>query len=240
MNENQFTLGDISFVRDAKTGRCYRLDENGKKIRISNMDYEEYLLEAKRRMMQEDQVEPEQETVVKNVQKPITTPTTESKVKGGNVREWQNDESDMDCFNIAVKASDSYIFIADKLRDLLPQGKMIVISGAGIRAVANAVCAVKTAEATMHQHIPCFLNHRKISSFERQQEIDAISLIIYPELVYGQQQNMCSLVTLNKISILCTEWRKFLEKTASANSVDEAEENQLVFPWVEENKGDKS
>ena len=244
MNENNFTLGDIAFVRDVKTGRCYRLDENGKKIRISNIDYEEYLLEAKRRLLQEqeDVAEPAQETVAQNKEKPepVATPAGEAKVVGVGAQGMQNGEFDMDCINIAVKANDSYALIADKLKRILPLGKMIVLSGAGVRAIANAVRAIKTAEATMHQQIPCFLNHRKVCSFERQQEMDVIYFVIYPELVYGQQQNLCSLVTLNKISVLCMEWRKILEKKASTDGADEAEENQLVFPWIGESKGDKS
>lgn len=244
MNEDNFMLGDIAFVRDVKTGRCYRLDENGKKIRISNMDYEEYLLEAKRRSLQEPEgaAESAQETVVQNEEKsePAVAPEKEAQVVEPDAQEMQNNDFDMDCINIAVKANDSYALIADKLKRLLPLGKMIVLSGAGARAIANAVRAIKTAEATMHQPIPCFLNHRKVCSFERQQELDVIYFIIYPELVYGQQQNLRSLVTLNKISVLCMEWRKFLEKKASADGTDEAEENQLVFPWMGESNGDKS
>ena len=244
MNENNFTLGDIVFVRDVKTGRCYRLDENGKKIRISNMDYEEYLLEAKRRLLQEpeDVTEPAQEIVVKNEEKPdpVAVPEEGRKMVEPDARGMQSDGFDMDCINIAVKANDSYALIADKLKRILPLGKMIVLSGVGVRAITNAVRAIKAAEATTYQQIPCFLNHKKVYSFEKQQELDAIHFVIYPELVYGQQQNLCNLVTLNKISVLCMEWRKFLEKTASTDGADEAEENQLVFPWIGENNGDKS
>lgn len=220
INPNRFTLGDIGLVRDEKTGRCYRLDENGKKVRISNLDYEEYLEEAERR---------EYEAEIAEVPKKLELPVNEDKKD-----DLEQDTESCDFYeDIGVKAGDNPVLLAQRIITALRNNRGVTLSCVGIRAVANATQAVRYTEDCLKCTVPCILNHKKF--FVRDgRELDAISFIIYPEFTIFQQQNLLSTAVLNKIIALCKSYQLQAKESASPGGEgdSEADRNQLVFPWA--------
>lgn len=223
INQNHFMLGDTEFIRDEKTGRCYRVDENGKKVRISNLDYEEYLEEAERRECEEEE---------KAVPETRALPADEC--KGMDPTEnAENAENFKFYTDIAVKADDNPVLLAQRIIAALKNNQGVMLSSVGIRAVANVAKAVSYTENCLKCTIPCIISHKKFFARDGR-ELDSLSFIIYPEFTIFGQQNLLSTVTINKIMALCKSYQAQVRESASleGESNGEADENQLVFPWV--------
>lgn len=201
INPNRFTIGDIELIRDEKTGRCYRLDENGKKVRISNLDYEEYLEEAERREYEAENAE---------ASKKVGLPVNED--KKDNV---EQDAESVDFYeNIGVRADDNPVLLAQRVITALRNNIGVTLSCVGIRAVANATQAIRYTEECLKCTVPCILNHKKFFSRDGR-ELDSISFIVYPEFTIFQQQNLLSTAVLNKIIALCKSYQLQAKESAS-------------------------
>ncbi len=218
IDQNHFVLGDMEFVRNEKTSRCYRVDENGKKVRISNLDYEEYLEEAER-----------WEHEAEEVPEVVESPSNECE-DADSIHDAENFKFYAD---IAVRADDNPVLLAQQIIMALKNNQGVTLSSVGIRAVANAAQAVNYTENCLKCTIPCMVSHKKFFARDGR-ELDSLSLIVYPEFTIYGQQNMLSTVTLNKIMALCKSYQAQVEESAPFEGADisEADKNQLVFPWV--------
>lgn len=222
IDQNHFMLGDTEFARNEKTGRCYRVDENGKKVRISNLDYEEYLEEAERRECEEEE----------EVSEARALPVDECKGTD-STENAENAENFQFYTDIAVKADDNPVLLAQRIIAALKNNQGVTLSSVGIRAVANVAKAVSYTENCLKCTIPCIISHKKFFARDGR-ELDSLAFIIYPEFTIFGQQNLLSTVTINKIMALCKSYQAQVRESAplEGEGNGEADENQLVFPWV--------
>lgn len=221
MNENHFVLGDFEYMRDPKTCRCYWLNEKGKKNRISNTDYEEYLLEAQRR-----EIEEMGEQLVSSNENQTESVIEQPKVEDSVVKHYIDEGKIFVRFG--ARSADNPIDIAKRISEYLREGKGVSLGAVGVHAIANAVLAVKHAEQQLSSLIPCHLEHKKILK-EDGKELDAISFVIYPDVLF--QQNFIDAMLINKIAELYEDRQILLKKAASSRGNDETATDQLDFPW---------
>ncbi len=99
-----FMLGDTEFARNEKQAAAIGLMKNGKKVRISNLDYEEYLEEAERRECEEEE----------EVSEARALPVDECKGTD-STENAENAENFQFYTDIAVKADDNPVLLAQRI-----------------------------------------------------------------------------------------------------------------------------